>query len=203
MDDLDVEVSWLVGVVTVITLFVVLLVLFSDVSVILLSASIAERKELLFVVVVVLLVLFVSVSVVGIDGVGMFEGKFVLWSSSSSSLHRSIVVLTLSFTTSSNDESISMKMDTHAAAARDLHPFLKNFCLDGISFLISKMAFILVSFSRISKKLSACCFPESFLSNLSLDGKHSYKIFARLYQQSSIFPREQETLMTSQWMLYQ
>ena len=91
----------------------------------------------------------------------LIEGKF----ESSSLLVRSIVVLTLALPISVNDESISIKMETQVAAARDSKPFLKTFCFEGISFLISKIAFILISFSRILKKFSVWSLPESFLSS--------------------------------------
>ena len=82
----------------------------------------------------------------------MLEGKIV----ESSSMLRSIVLLMPLFLLVEKEESISMKMETQAAAVRDLKPFLKFFCLEGMSFLISKIAFILVSLSRTLKKLSAC-----------------------------------------------
>ena len=78
---------------------------------------------------------------------------------------KSIVLLTLVFTLLENDESISMKIETQAAAARDSNPFLKTFCFEGMSFFISKIAFILTSFSRILKKFSVCRIPESFRSS--------------------------------------
>ena len=90
------------------------------------------------------------------------EGKVLV----SSLLVRSIVVLTFVLLWMfENEESISIKMDTQAAAVRDSNPFLKTFCFEGMSFLISKIAFILISFSRILKKLSVCRLPESFLSS--------------------------------------
>ena len=87
--------------------------------------------------------------------VGFMEGRFV---EVSSSMLKSIVVLTLAFSFSlyENEESISMKMETQAAAVRDSKPFLKIFCLEGSSFFISKIAFILVSLFRTLKKISAC-----------------------------------------------
>ena len=95
--------------------------------------------------------------------VGLLEGRFV---EVSSSMLRSIVVLTLAFSFSlyENEESISMKMETQAATVRDSKPFLKIFCLEGSSFLISKIASILVSLFRTLKKISACWIPESFRS---------------------------------------
>ena len=80
------------------------------------------------------------------------EGKVLV----SSLFVRSIVVLTFVLLMFENEEFISIKMETQAAAVSDSKPFLKTFCFEGMSFLISKIAFILISLSRILKKLSEC-----------------------------------------------
>ena len=157
--DTDETVLEEVEVVIVVTAMI-LLAPFSEVSLIA-SASIMDRKEVSFDVVVSFMLFASSVELRTDDVLGLFEGKFVC----SSSLHRSIVVLTLFSTVFLKEESISMKIETHAAAASDLNPFLKNLCLEGMSFFISKIAFILTSFSRTLKKLSECRIPESFLSS--------------------------------------
>ena len=119
-------------------------------SLVLTSASMAFEKALLVVDFEVEfgLVVFCKDEVESLDGAIVVE--------SSSSLLRSIVESALVSLMEVKEESYSMKIDIQAAAARDSKPFLKNFCLEGMSFLISKIAFILVSFLRILKKLSAC-----------------------------------------------
>ena len=114
------------------------------------------------IVVIVVLAVDVDVDFDEVILMMLSEGKLMV----SSLLVRSIVVLTFVLLWMfENEESISIKMDTQAAAVRDSNPFLKTFCFEGMSFLISKIAFILISFSRILKKLSVCRLPESFLSS--------------------------------------